>query len=212
MIAAVALAAHLAAIDCYEVARDRGSVSEAFAAARPVNAALLPVIEDLTEEEYSAIEHRLAGMIVNREEVLLAEPDAKFFLDLARKRGNTVDVEFFENYLATFPDGVWPSYVEQETDVTGCTAFGKGELVERYAGWLAFRAAHPHAYEKAVAERLADIEMQVDARACGDDDSVLRELREFAAKFPRSPAAPRVRARIKALARTPAGPPNSLGA
>ena len=69
--------------------------------------------------------------------------DPKFFLSLAWRRGGPTDVSFFENYVATRSDGVWKSYRDQQTDVTGCTNFANDELVKRYSGWIKFQSAHP---------------------------------------------------------------------
>ena len=186
------------------------SVEATFEAALAIRSALLradgdeTVIERLSEKEFQNLSSTLRGFILNREEIVLAEPEAKFFLALARKHGNAVDLEFFENYSATFPDSVWPSYVEQQTDITGCTLFGAGELVQRYAGWRTFGSKHPDAYARTVAERMSDVERTVaqSTCACGSKEDVLRELHQFAAKFPMSPVANKVRKRIRELRRS----------
>jgi len=185
-------------------AGEAGSIEALFEAATRVQATLPRVIEDLSREDYEELERSLHGLVLNRDEVLLAEPDAGFFLALAAKHGTPADVAFFENYKATFPESVWASYLEQQTDVTGCTLFGSGELVARYAGWRAYRAKYPDAYRAGVAARLADIEEEVtqSSCACGSREDVLRELRQFAAQFPDAPVAKRVRARIRELQRS----------
>jgi hypothetical protein len=188
--------------------RQRGaSVEVTFAAAVAVRRALLErhgdstVIEDLSERDYAKITHDLVGMVVSREEVLLAEPDAKIFLSLARQYGGAADVAFFKEYLATFPDSVWPVYVEQQTDVTACTRFGAGALVRRYEGWGAFRLKYPTSYVTAAAERLSHIETAIaeSTCACGSKKEVLRELQEFVVKFPSAPVAAKVRSRVREL-------------
>jgi hypothetical protein len=172
------LTPYTAALERLQAGRG-GSVEATFEAAVAGGEALLPKIEDLPRLE------PVPGMVLNNEEILIATPDAEFFLALARKHGDRVDVEFFENYAATFPDSVWPSYIEQQTDVTGCTRFGAGELTARYAGWLAFRAHHPKRYVRAVAERLADIERQISEStcSCGTKEETLAELAELARRF-----------------------------
>jgi hypothetical protein len=141
------------------------------------------------------------GIILNREEVLVAEPDPKFFLSLARHRGGPVDVSFFQNYAATRPDGAWKSYRDQQTDVTGCTNFANGELVKRYGGWHAFQSAHPRAYSSAVRKELAAIETEVSEStcACGARSGVLRELERFVQAFPNTAVTAKVRSRVRAI-------------
>ena len=155
----------------------------------------------MTPDELNAFHRSLPGIILNQEEVLLAQPDPPFFLALARAHGRPSDVRFFEAYAATLPDGVWPSYLEQQTDVTGCTKFGAGELVARYSGWLRFRRTYPRAYRDAVSEELEKIETEVGEStcACSTPADTLRELQQFAARFPRSRVIAKVRLRIREL-------------
>lgn len=213
IILTIALAATLPEVAAWHDAVKRaeskqGSVERAFEAARDVHRALFlirgrdMVIEALPDAEFENLARELLpGILINRDEVILAQPDAKFFLDLARKHGDAADVSFFENYLATFPDSVWPSYIVQQTDVTGCRDFGNGELVKRYAGWRKFRAAHPRRYAGEVSERMKLIESEVaeSTCACGDSASVLGALQRFLKSFPDASVAKKVRARIDAI-------------
>jgi hypothetical protein len=197
-------------LDSLESGERGATVEKCFDAARAVRSALLrtvgakTVIESLSDSEFESLSQTLPGVILNREEVLLAEPEPKFFLSLARRHGGPADVQFFKNYAATVPGGVWRSYTIQQTDVTGCTDFANGELVKRYAGWLAFRSAHPKAYFSAVRDQLAAIERAVseDTCACGSRGGVLRELELFARTFRNSPVRPKVQGRIRAIRRS----------
>ncbi|HKR62610.1 MAG TPA: hypothetical protein VJZ00_02670, partial [Thermoanaerobaculia bacterium] len=179
MIAALVLSL---SIDPYRVAvRQEAPIETIFNAATRIQSTLPRELEDLSDAEFLDLQHLLPGIVLNREEVLLAEPDADFFLALARRRGNDADIAFFEAYKRTFPESVWASYLEQETDVTGCIRFGSGELVARYADWRAYRAAYPNAYRDAVAARLSDIEEHVTegTRSCSSRaEDTRRELRE----------------------------------
>lgn len=168
-----------------ERASEPVSLEPLFSAAGEVKETLLPVIEDLSAEEFAEVERTLRGLVVNREEVLLAEPDAAFFFELARKHGRPADLAFFRVWRATFPGSVWPSYLEQQTDVSGCTRYGAGELVARYADWRAFQRRFPDAYRAAVRERLKDIEREITEGtcACGGKEETLAELRTFAERF-----------------------------
>lgn len=172
-------------------AKRRQNLEGLSSASRQLKEALLgrigdeAAIEQLTEAQFDEVVRRTRGVIVNREDVLVVEPDASFFLSLARTYGTKADVHFAEAYAATYPDGIWPSYVWQETDVTGCTAFGGGELVARYSAWLSFRSRHPKAYRSEARAQIGKIESHVVSDcACGSRDDVLAELERFAQKFP----------------------------
>ena len=204
--------AYRSTLDNLESGLPGSKVEQSFDAELALRSALLrsvgkeSVIESLSGTEFESLSKRLPGVILNREEVLLAEPDPKFFLSLARRRGGATDVQFFENYAATIPDGVWKSYTIQQTDVSGCTDFANGELVKRFAGWLAFRSAHPRAYISAVSGQLAAIEKEVSEGicACGSRSGVLNELERFVQTFPDSRVASKVRGRIRAIRRSKA--------
>lgn len=195
------------ALSALESGKPGTTVGKLFDAALAVRSSLLrkagneSLIEGLSDAAFKSLTQRLPGIILNREEVLLAEPDPKFFLSLARRRGRAADVGFFQNYAATRPDGVWKSYTDQQTDATGCTNFANDELVKRYGGWLAFQSTHPHAYSTVVREELAAIESEVSQStcACGTRSGVLRELERFARTFPDAAVTPRVRNRIRAI-------------
>lgn len=159
-----------------------------------------PALEDLSAEDYAALEARLQGIILNRDEVILTEPDVDYFGQLASKYGNATDRMFFAAYRKTFPDSVWPAYISQQTDFSGCSDFGEGHFVGTYAAWTEFRRVHPDRYRAEVDRRIGDIEETVMSTcACGDRDSVLRELEQFAARFPNSPVHDAMVKRIEAL-------------
>ena len=156
--------------------------------------------EDLSAGDFAKLEHTLSGIILNRGEVILAEPDPHFFSELSSEYGGFVDRSFFELFSKTYPDGVWPVYLTQQTDYSGCTEFGEGHLVRSYREWSRFRTSHPLRYQREVKRIIDQIQEQiVSTCACGDRDSVLRELREFAAAFPKSPVHKAVKDRIKEL-------------
>ena len=156
--------------------------------------------DEMSESDVAAMRSMLPGIILNNEEVILAEPDPKFFLELARKHGRRDDVAFFTEFDRTFPNeaGV-PSYIAMTSDATGCTRFGSGEIVRRYAGWVAYRSKH-EAYRKYADAHVAAIEEEVASTcACDGIDSVIRELSEFARRFPKSPASPAARKRLREI-------------
>jgi hypothetical protein len=187
--------------------RGRESVERLFSAARELKAALLRghgdevVIEQLTAHQFEDVVARVNGVIVNREELLVVEPDAQLFLTLARTYGTRADTAFAEAYAATYPDSLWPSYVSQVTDVTACTEFGTGELVARYRQWLSFRSQYAHVYRDEALAQLRRIEDEVAGSdcACGSAADVLAELEEFAVAFPDAPIAEAVKGRLAAV-------------
>lgn len=159
-----------------------------------------PSIEDISETDYLDLQRRLPGILLNREEVILAEPDTGYFVELASKFGRPIDREFFLAYGTTIPDGVWPVYLEQQTDFGGCTVFSERKLTETYRKWLAFRQSHPNAYREGVKRFLDEVEEQVlSTCACGDRDGVIRELRDFVETFPESPVTAAVTSRLHEL-------------
>ncbi len=183
------------------------AIQRLLAAARDLKHVLLAragnqaVIEVLEIDEFQTVERRATGMIINREEVLIVESDARYYLELARRYGNRADIAFFEAYFATYSDTVWPSYVWQETDVTGCTAFSSGELVSRYRAWQSFRSKYPEAYAAEVRDHLEEIEWHIADSTCACDDApaVAAELRRFVENFPDSPVRERVNRRLRDL-------------
>lgn len=158
-------------------------------------------LESMPEAEFQALRNELPGLMLNREEVLIAVPEPSYFLDLAKRYGRPVDRAFFALHSRSRPDGVWPVYIQRQTDYGGCTLFGQGKLVDSYRGWRHFRSEFPRAYARFVAQALADIEEQVTQStcACGDADSVSRELAEFAGAFPESAVAAAAAARARAV-------------
>lgn len=158
-------------------------------------------MEALSAQRYSEMRDSTEGMIFVCNEVVVARPDGEYFLHLAERFGRPADVEFFQNRLRTYPEGVWPSYVEQQTDITGCTRFGNDELIERYRDWRRFRERHPDAYVAAVAHELQEIEREMadSTCACGSREEVRASLRTFANVFADSPASSRVKERLSAL-------------
>jgi hypothetical protein len=172
-------------------------------AARLGEALLSPpsALESMPEVEFQALRKQLPGFILNREEVLIAQPEPSYFLDLAKRYGQPVDRAFFGLQSRGRPDGVWPVYMQQQTAYSGCTLFGQGKLVDSYRGWRHFRSEFHQAYDRFVTQALADIEEQVarSTCACGDPDSVSTELAEFAAAFPESAVAGAAASRARAV-------------
>lgn len=201
---------HGRAVREYVASRERltshapgSSVEDVYSRAARLAEALLSsrsALEAMPEVEFQALRRQLPGFVFSREEVLVAGPEPSHFSDLARRHGQPADTGFFILLSRTRPDGVWPVYMQQQTDHSGCTLFGQGKLVDSYRSWRRFRSQFPRAYVRFVTERLADIEDQVarSTCACGDADSVSRELSAFAAAFPESAVAAAAASRARA--------------
>lgn len=87
-------------------------------------------------------------------ELFYYETDSKAFLELAKKSGREKDIEFFKFYNQNFPNGeIWPSYVEQQTDITACTKYGSPEYLEFYKSWSGFIEKYPEGYYSDLAKK-----------------------------------------------------------
>jgi len=198
-----------AAIQLAQKDPSRGRLEAAFLSIEPLRRLLeasrdggLSVLESLSEQEFTALSRELAGLDVNREEVVFVKPDGAFFRKLAA-RGDRADRAFFTALGSTYPDSVWPVYIEQQTDYSGCTRFGSGTLVSTYVAWAAFRRQYPKRYEQVSASHLEEIVEALTGStcACGDRGSVERELMEFLRRGDERDMRARVEARLLAVRR-----------
>lgn len=166
-------------------------------------AELKQVIEQLSEADYAFVGKNMKGYIVNREEVILVEPDTRFFSTLAGKIGTAQDRLFFNFMLKVMPDGSWPVYMMRQTDVGGCTDFGKASLSTLYkegTGILPELAGYYRQQFDRTIEGIAD-QLIGGTCACGNIASVKKELQTFLEMNPKAPIADRVRERMKAIQR-----------
>jgi hypothetical protein len=152
-------------------------------------------LEDLSEADYARVEKKMKGFIINREEIIFIEPDLKFYARLAKTRGKKSDVAFFNLMRQIKPDYVWAAYIEQQTDVTGCTRYGSGLLTRLYGKALQFKRTYPKAYAKEIDEEIDEIVSSFNDNicACGDRAGVIREFRLFVKTFPRDKKTPEIK-------------------
>ena len=202
-----AIDAYRTAIQAAEKEPSRGQLEVAFNAIGPLRQALLlnrdgtgGLLESLSEQEFATLGHELVGVLVRRDEAVFVEPDVAFFGRLAA-RGDPADRAFFAALHSTYPQSVWPVYVDQQTDVSGCTRYGSGTLVSTYFTWTAVRRQYPKRYEEASARHLDAIvkELTESTCACSDRASVERELTEFLGRGDASDVRTRVEARLAAI-------------
>jgi hypothetical protein len=178
-----------AAVDAYRSAiaaavskpRTHG-VEHALAAFHELQAALTrkDLLESLTDQQFAEV-RALKGVVANRDEVVYVQPDVAYFRGLARTGGDAADRAFFEALKATYPDSVWPVYVEQQTDAGGCTRFGNRSVVGAYVRWSDFLHRHPGRYRDDATKEL-DAAFEALTRstcACGEPATVEQELQYF---------------------------------
>ena len=207
------LVADRAAIQAYQSAiksaeTGRGAIEAAYSALASVRETLMrvrngrdTVLEGMSDEEFTRLQRELPGVLVNREEIVFIKPDVDYFSKLAAARGDAADRAFFSALKQTYPDSVWPAYVEQQTDYSGCTRFGSRSLVQTYRTWSEFQRAYPNRYAAAAAEQAAAVlnELTQSTCACGETPGVQQELEEFLRNFPASAARVKVEERLQAL-------------
>lgn len=203
-----AIEAYRAAIAAAQSAKSPRAIENAFSVLVALRQALLrvtadrsTVLESLSEADFGALRRSLPGVVIEREEVVLVEPDTGYFARLARAKGTDADRAFFTVLKATYPESVWPVYLQQQTDYSGCTRFGSMSLVDTYRAWSEFRTKHPDRYvsqANAEADRVVK-ELATSTCACGNADGIVQELEQFQARFAQSPVRSEIDTRLKAL-------------
>jgi len=188
------------AIQSAESAASRLAIEPAFSAARALREALTQKLESLGDEEFKNLQ-QLQGLLINREEVVFIKPDVDYFTKLAAASGDEADRAFFAALKATYPESVWPTYIEQQTDYSGCTRFGGMTLVEAYRVWLEFQRRFPNRYVNGANEETDAVlhELTQSTCACGNAAGVELELEQFLRRFPESPARVRIEQRLESL-------------
>lgn len=194
-----------------EAAEPPVSLQPLFGAALAVQDAVMTIhdgqawLETLDARAYEELRNRLRGLRLSRGYDVYAAPDPDFLLDLARHRGEAVDLDFFREYRASWNDDLLPVYLRQTSRVTPCVRYAEGMIADRYLAWTDFRARHPDAYAGHVAQFVADLEEAValGTCACGNQASVEQELHAFLTLYPQTPAAPAIQARLRQLDEEP---------
>ena len=203
-----AIDAYRSAISLAENAASIGSIENAFSAVAALNKALLRmkedrifVLESLSDAEFLRLERELPGVMMNRVETVYVEANIGYFARLAGAKGDDADRAFFEALNATYQYSVWPVYIEQQTDYSGCVRFGSMSLVETYRTWSAFRRKYPDRYVARATSETDHVldELTSGTCACGDAAGIMQELERFRTAFPASPASSEIDKRLEAL-------------
>ena len=146
-------------------------------------------------------ERSLPGFHVGTQDALMVIPNSRFFLELARQRGNEVDRRFFGLLDETFRGGMARTYIDPVTDVHACYHLGSREFISLYRGWTQFKPGAPAAYRDTVNEELQGLEQALlkATCVCGTPEVVDAGFEAFLKTFPKSPIAPQVRERLEKL-------------
>lgn len=157
------------------------------------------VLESLSDAEFTHLVHELPGVLISREDIVFVKADLAYFTRLATSHGDDADRAFFAALKATYPDSVWPVYIEQETDYSGCTRFGSMSLVDAYQTWSEFQHKYPGRYTAAAQQEVHAIlrELTGSTCACGNLEAVEKELQRFNRRFPTSAARGKVDQRLQ---------------
>ena len=201
--------AYTKAVATAESAAAPGSIESALAAIddlRDVLLARVPdgtlsVLESLPEVDFARLE-ALPGVFVQRIEVLVVKPVPSFFAALAARAGDEADLRFASALSGAYRNAKWPTYIEPQTDYSGCTAFGKGKLLEAYRLWSAMERDFPDRYVTAVSRERGQVQRNITRStcACGDAVAVVREFEQIAATLdPADPIVAAVEERLSAV-------------
>lgn len=194
-------------LQAVEQARAPDSLEALFAAGEEVQGAVMQLkenqawMETLTDSEYSALKTALRGMVLSRGYDIYAQPDPAFLLALAQTHGRPQDLTFFRLYQQYWSADYMPVFQRQGNSPTPCVRFGERIIPEVYEAWLGYAKNFPLAYSGFVQQTLKDVEelVSLGTCACGDEKSVVQELRGFLKRFPASPASAPIRARLRQL-------------
>jgi hypothetical protein len=186
-----------------------GRIERAFEALTAVRDTLLQgtQLQSLNDAAFVRLVSQLRGVIISRRETQFVQPDVTYYAHLANTKGDAADKAFFTALKATYPDSIWPVYLQRQTDTGGCTRFGSLSLVETYGVWAQFKQRFPTRYQDAVSDETEAIfELLTDGTcACGSIPDVVRELTAFNTRFSSSPVTTEVESRLRDLAAGPSG-------
>ena len=204
-----AVSEYLTALTQVEDRREFGSVEPVFhRGLRAAESLLIPSrpdgvapIELLDDETFEQLRVEMKGFELSRAERVTVAPVPDFFLELADREKDLPSIAFFKLLGATQAAPGRRRYHEPVTDSSVCTHYGPLILVRLFGKWRTFRTSHPEAYILDATRIFEEIERELieGTCACGEKQSVLRELRAFLGTHPEHPIVPRVRERIREL-------------
>ncbi len=143
-------------------------------------------LESQTKEQLAPILKKMTGFDRAGEELQGLLPDWKFFQRTAYEKGTPADIAFFNIMLDTEDHSMFPSWVTQITDYSGCTNYGPGILTVLYGRWRKFHDDFPQAYRAEAENQVRAISNEfIDNNcACNDEQSVIQEFNLFLRTYP----------------------------
>jgi hypothetical protein len=191
---------YLSALNAVQNGSGTQSLQPVFELAINTASGVEAALPSMSDADYEALKKRLQGFAMNRGKAVYARPSAEYFKALAKKKGTKADRAFFDIYAATEPDNnaMYPAYIKQQPDESGCTLFSGQLLTGLYRKWLDFRTTYPEAYTTEAQGELdsMDAELQAGTCACDGRDQVTAGLSAFVKAFPDLPIAPKIKDRI----------------
>jgi hypothetical protein len=159
------------------------------------------VLESLPDEDFRLLGRHLPGVVINRSETVYVMPDVDYFTTLAAAQGDGADRAYCAALKTTYPKSVWPVYIEQQADYSGCTRFGSMSLVDTYRAWSVFQSQFPGRYARDAKREIdAVIESLTESTcACGGRAAVEQEFQRFLQGFPTASIRPKINQRLEAL-------------
>lgn len=207
------VANYIAELDRVEKSTSPVSMEPLFAAADAAGTALIHIenndakvyMDSFSDAEFAELQNRLRGIQLSRGEEVYAQADGRVLEPIAIAHGRPSDIAFFHIYRELWGENLFPIYLKPLRQPTPCVRLGEGIIPELYENWLAYARKYPHAYTATVQQTIQDLEeTEVEGVcACGDADSVLKEQGSFLKRYPNTPRAAQIRARMHQLKTDP---------
>lgn len=157
---------------------------------------------DIDSKWLKSLRLKMEGIDLNpNTETYVADAKLDFFLALAKKNGTAEDIAFFKLNYGTYPHGAWPIYLEQRTDLKGCTIYN-GTLTKSHRSWTNFHNKYPHAYAKIAKAQIENIEQELAESDCSCTEKaepILTELQSFIKENPKLPLNSKIQKRIREI-------------
>lgn len=159
------------------------------------------VLERYDAAGYEALQQRLRGLHLQRGLEIFVQPKPRFFADLAERKGRDADRAYFRLYQDYWGENLFPVYMEPRATIMGCVKYGDGLLIKLHADWQRFHQDYPQDYAAEAVQMVRDFEeiFELGTCACGDRNSVIRELQDFTSAHPKNPSAVAARRRWQEL-------------
>ncbi len=205
--------AYIAELDRVEKSTTPVSMEPLFAAADAAGTALIHIesndakvyMDVFSDAEFAELQSKLRGIQLSRGEEVYAQPDGRVLEPIAIAHGRPADIAFFRIYRELWGETLFPIYLKPLPQPTPCVRLGEGIIPELYENWLAYARKFPDAYTATVQQTIQDLEeTEVEGVcACGDAESVLKEQGSFLKRYPKTPRAAQIRARMHQLKTDP---------